>query len=478
MATLKKLKEDTLNITSKILKKDEDFLPISPEFIEDLKNKTLLENSALKLSISDYELMCNNKTILNMMAIALNKPKAKLKKFCKHITVFKENISKSPKSIANKINGINGPITNLPKEIRSTILDKFAEILPTKYVLLDWIDKDKLNWNRLSANPNAIDLLEENQDKIDWINLSINPNAIDLLKENQDKIDWINLSINPNAIDLLKDKIKYEKSLTDEELDESESKIDWEDLSSNPNAIELLTNNQDKIDWEHLSKNRNAIDLLKERIKYEKSLTNEELDELENKINWGWLSLNQNAINLLKANPNKIIWRLLSKNRNAIDLLKERIKYENSLTKEEYNDLDLKDRLNWNNLSLNPNAINLLEERIKYEKSLTDAQLDQLKNKIDWDYLSTNSNAIKLLKKNQDKIKWNYLSENPNAINLLEDRIKYEKSLTDAQLDQLKNKINWYWLSKNSNAIKLLKKNQDKIKWDYLSENPAIFKAV
>src|SRR6056300_1512819 len=194
MPTLKKLKEDKISIASKLLKKDEDFLPISPEFIKDLKDKILLENSALKLSISDYELMCRKDKVSNMMAIALNKPKAKLKKFCKYMPVFKENISKSPKSIANKINGINGPITNLPKEIRSTILEKFAEILPSKYVLLDWIDKDKLDWFWLSLNPNAIDLLKENQDKIDWINLSINPNAIDLLKENQDKIDWINLS--------------------------------------------------------------------------------------------------------------------------------------------------------------------------------------------------------------------------------------------------------------------------------------------
>ena len=267
MATLKKLKEDTLNITSKILKKDEDFLPISPEFIKDLKNKTLLENSALKLSISDYELMCNNKTILNMMAIALNKPKAKLKKFCKHMPVFEENISKSPKSIANKINGINGPITNLPKELRSIILDKFAEILPTKYVLLDWIDRDKIIWEGFSRNPNAIDLLEnEYYNKIQWLYLSRNPNAIDLLKNNQDKIDW-------------------------------------DFLSSNPNAIDLLKKNPDEIDWGNLSSNINAIDLLKKRIEYEKSLTNEELNKLENKISWFFLSKNPNAIDLLKKNP-------------------------------------------------------------------------------------------------------------------------------------------------------------------------------
>ena len=179
-------------------------MPISPEFIKDLKDKILLENSALKLSISDYQLMCRSNTVLNMMAIALNKPKTKLKQFCKHMPVFEENISKSSKSIANKINGINGPITNLPIGARSIILEKFAEILPTKYVLLDWIDKNKLNWEKLSSNPNAIDLLEENYDKINWHHLSSNPNAIDLLKNNEDKIDWGWLSLNPNAIKLLK----------------------------------------------------------------------------------------------------------------------------------------------------------------------------------------------------------------------------------------------------------------------------------
>ena len=206
MPTLKKLNEDGINITSKILKKDEDFLPISPEFIKDLRDRTLLENSALKLSISDYQLMCKNNKVLNMMSIALNKPKAKLKKFCKHISVFEENISKSPKSIANKINGINGPITNLPKEIRSTILKKFAEILPSKYVLLDWINKDKLDWFWLSANPNAIDLLKENISKsnIHWKFISSNPNAIDLLLDNKHKIHWVELCNNPSAIDLIK----------------------------------------------------------------------------------------------------------------------------------------------------------------------------------------------------------------------------------------------------------------------------------
>jgi len=57
------------------------------------------------------------------------------------------------------------------------------------YKLLDWIDINNINWNNLSLNKNAIDLLKNNKDKIEWNNLSLNPNAIELLKENQDKID-------------------------------------------------------------------------------------------------------------------------------------------------------------------------------------------------------------------------------------------------------------------------------------------------
>ena len=40
--------------------------------------------------------------------------------------------------------------------------------------LRDWIDIEKLNWNMLSLNPNAIELLEQNEDKINWYVLSYN----------------------------------------------------------------------------------------------------------------------------------------------------------------------------------------------------------------------------------------------------------------------------------------------------------------
>jgi len=51
--------------------------------------------------------------------------------------------------------------------------------------LKDWIDENKLNWSRLSANPNAIKLLEKNQNKIHWLYLSTNENAIHLHEKKQ-----------------------------------------------------------------------------------------------------------------------------------------------------------------------------------------------------------------------------------------------------------------------------------------------------
>ena len=407
--TLKKLKEDRLSITSKILKKDQDFLPISPELIKDLRDRTLFSTTSMRLSFAQYDKMCNDDEVLTMMSVALDKPKDKLKKFCKYLSVFKQNIYLSPNKITAKITEADTqdkPIFKLPKEVRTAILDKFAEILPSKYVLLDWIDKDKIDWDYLSSNSNAIDLL----------------------KKNQDKINWDYLSENPNAIDLLKNRIKYEKSLTDAQFNQLENKINWQSLSKNQNAIKLLEKNQDKIYWYLLCKNPNAIDLIKERIEYENSLTKEEYNNLnyEDNIDWDYLSTNPNAIDLIKENKDKIDWDYLSTNPNAIDLLK---KYQ--------------DKIGWNYLPENPNP-----------------------------------NAIDLLKKNQDKINWKHLSSNPNAIDLLKDRIEYEKSLTDAQFNQLKNKINWRSLSANPNAIHLLENNKDKINWKYFSKNPAIFKAV
>ena len=50
--------------------------------------------------------------------------------------------------------------------------------------LRDWININKLNWDYLSSNTNAIELLKANQNKIDWKYLSANPNVIEILEKN------------------------------------------------------------------------------------------------------------------------------------------------------------------------------------------------------------------------------------------------------------------------------------------------------
>jgi hypothetical protein len=478
--TLKKLKEDRLSITSKILKKDQDFLPISPELIKDLRDRTLFSTTSMRLSFAQYDKMCNDDEVLTMMSVALDKPKDKLKKFCKYLSVFKQNIYLSPNKITAKITEADTqdkPIFKLPKEVRTAILDKFAEILPSKYVLLDWIDKKKLNWSYLSQNPSAIDLLKENTHKIDWsllsgnpnpdviklleerikyennlddneyielvtsgnnicwYSLSQNPNAIKLLKKNYNEIVWYKLAknSNPNVIKLLQKQIKV--GFTDNDSEESV----WFSLSQNPNTMEILKDNPDKIIWCELSKNSNpdAIELLKNRITYESNLSREEYYDLEgrNRINWKGLSANPNAIDLLKENPEQINFNYLSANPKAIDLLKEQIKYENTLDVEEYKALE--NKINWEKLSANPNAIDLLKERIEYEK---------------YNHSSDSRDSSDSAKHNYiNRINWKELSGNPNAINLIKERIKYENNLSREEYYDLKirNKINWRQLSSN-----------------------------
>ena len=60
----------------------------------------------------------------------------------------------------------------------------------------------KINFNSLSGNfnPGAIELLRKHIDnpRIDWEKISLNPNAIELLRDNPTKIVWYALSSNPS----------------------------------------------------------------------------------------------------------------------------------------------------------------------------------------------------------------------------------------------------------------------------------------
>ena len=145
------------------------------------------------------------------------------------------------------------------------------------------IDSDKLNWNYLSRNENAIHLLEQNSNKINWSWLSLNPKAIKILTQNSNKIEWHCLSENENAIPIL------EKNL---------DKIDWQNLSTNKNAMPILKKNIHKIDFYALSRNTHpdAISIL------ETYLLSSTIDEEF----WSYLAMRPHLITIIEKNLDKI----------------------------------------------------------------------------------------------------------------------------------------------------------------------------
>jgi len=324
----------------------------------------------------------------------------------------------------------NSYLNMLNYDIHEKIINAYKSIMP-KYVLRDWFSKDMINWNSLSINPYAIELLKEkvqieknmtNEEynkletnkKINWKYLSANECAIDILKQYEKDIVWSYFcdNKNPRAFDMIKTRIEYEKinPLTDSEDSEDSfyfDRIDWNRLAynENPKIIELVKEKIKEIDLIYLASNPHAMELLEE---YHIELYRTGLEENPNPI----------SIELLKKNPEKIFWKYLSGNPNAIELIKKRIEYENNLSVEEY-------------------------ENISDNK------------KICWPILAKNPNAIELLKKNPKKICWNILSLNPNAIELIKERIDYEKSLS---IDEYEN-LEWFM----------------RIGYDYLSENTGIF---
>ena len=389
-------------------------------------------------------------------------------------------------------------------------------------------------WHILSENPNAVDFLSlpENKKFIFYqylsCNKSSNPKLIELLKDyiianpsigSKRQLNWEELSKNPYAIEILTSPENYDyidwKSLSSNPspeaiefllLDKNIDFIKWFEFSRNPcdAAIQFLKDNPDYIDWGGLSANTNpkAIPLIKKKIKEENQLyelSPTEYAKLEDKIRWRALSANPKAIPLIITKIKEgirlddIDWDALSKNPAIFFAFKRNIEAKskivarilsNSLvsTKTKITDLsddlhkkiivDLKtisknilrdgipvDKLNWNYLSANPNAIDLLRERMNFEKKLTEEEYKNLPYQINWSALCTNSDpeAIKLLslEENYDKIDWLMLSDNPNAIKLLEKRVKYQLLLNGDEL----------------NGLSIHKR----ISWQKISTNPAIF---
>jgi len=369
-------------------------------------------------------------------------------------------------------------LDNLPRDILETIVQNYQNLQPSKYVLRDWVPKEKLDWFILSGNNAATELLMEQADyenslsqeeydklekekKISWMRLCNNEEGVKILKKYPSKILWSYLSNNskqqavdmikerleyekvnvpdidehnrvsynslcynenPEIMELIKERIEYEIILWEENEDlQMVDILDWSYLSANPSAIELLKSNIDMIDWVSLSTNTNplAIDLLRERVKKESKMSKKHYKVWRNKIDWDVLSGNPIAIDLLRENLHKINWEYLSGNPSAIKFLEE---YPNTI--------------DWSMLSENPNAIEMLKANPK---------------NIDWYMLCKNPNAIELLKANRAKINWKALCLNENAFDLIKERYEYEMSLTLEEYKKLKysNKLDWKLLSEN-----------------------------
>ena len=64
------------------------------------------------------------------------------------------------------------------------ICEIISNYIYVNYSLLDWIDINNLKWDYLSSNPNAIELLKENQDKINWGHISKNSSIFKIYNKN------------------------------------------------------------------------------------------------------------------------------------------------------------------------------------------------------------------------------------------------------------------------------------------------------
>jgi hypothetical protein len=357
------------NILGKILGINSNRSSSSPdlEVIRKMKDRAQTDNPLFRLSIADYEFMCKDEKALGIMSKLLDTDIKKLRKICKQIHIFLENINSSPETIKNKMKATQVPILKLPEDLRGKIAGIFNSLLSTKHILRKGIPIDKLEKESLSSNPNAIEYLLEHPQEINWGNLSGNPKAIHLLEEkykeenklskeelanipNDKKIDWRALSSNPEADELIKAKYKKEQLSPDNTNALSIiERLNWRNLSGNPCALEILKvpENRHKIDWRALSGNPNpdAEVLLK-------------VPENTQGIVWNPPSpaAAAAAINLqdISAEQNDKPWANLSINPNAIDLLVKRVAYEEALPKDEFAKLKRINKINWYYLTINP----------------------------------------------------------------------------------------------------------------------------
>lgn len=359
---------------------------------------------------------------------------------------------------------------------------------------------DRIVWPELARNPSndAIDLIITNKKKFnynlyynpcpraieeinkildspkpsprpDWEGLSTNPGALNILQKNIKKIKWYKLFeygpiellplINKkNTKDMSKEYMlknkreEYAKLFLDLFEDElhswaRETKISILMENSTDAAVTYILNHPDILTQYQVD---NVLRNTNPRI----------LPMLEKIIENGWVQtvLPTNIINQeheVDDDDEEVqeaidFWRELSKNPAGIPLLK---KYPNNIFWDEFSEI------------VDETCEELLEQQISKNDNSPVNETFSNKENVNWAKLChyAPKMLMPLIERHKDNINWYALSENPNAIEILN------------KPENIDN-IEWEYLSRNPSAIELLKNNPDKINWYELSTNPSLWK--
>jgi len=284
----------------------------------------------------------------------------------------------------------------------------------TTFVLASWFPKNKIHFESLCRNPNAVEMVEEIIDnliqtnilpvkiKIKWSNIAENPNAFCILQKHilnfeiTENHKYFNEDYNTKFDFLSKIASNHNPEIFDTFMKPILTKY-FDTIHTPPDLAQVIKEN---INWINLSSNPNAIEFIKEKLIYEPN-GNCELFDFE----WEGLSANPHpeAIEILRRNPELINLDVLMKNPSAVGLLQE-----------------LNIGPDWDEFSGNPSqeAIDLIIERFNND-------LLEIQEHCDIEELASNPFGLKIIEEMVAKDLLNFetiyiaLSKNPNAKHIL-----------------------------------------------------------
>lgn len=259
-------------------------------------------------------------------------------------------------------------------------------------MLRHWILLEHIDWPQLCTNrsPHAIHLLSlpENFHRIDWNLLSANPSAADLLLKYPEKIVWKSLCLNTNP--------KIVALLLRAFQERDFKKLCWIRICRNdcPDIIPLLEYAVEHF-YEMDDTGELFFQLSANPVATPLFLCSKHYD----KISWQGMCINtsQEAIALLSKPENfyRLHMNSLCLNPSASDLLLKEFKYNPH-------------NIWWNSLvfNTNPKIVKIFENNL---------------DKFHWYMLTGNKSieAFKIIEKNTDYISWNMLLDNPHALELV-----------------------------------------------------------